>query len=634
MVNRRYPIGPQLVQDGVHFRVWAPDCTCVTVVMKGQSDHDLLPEDNGYFADLVNGVTSGALYRFRLDHDTLAPDPVSSFQPDGPHGPSQVIDPQKFQWTDEDWRGPTLLGTVVYELHIGTFTPEGTWKAAERELPELASLGVNCLEVMPVADFSGRFGWGYDGVNLFAPTRLYGSPDDFRAFVNAAHRLGIAVVLDVVYNHLGPDGNYLGKFASGYFTDRYKTDWGLAINFDGTDSAPVRQYFLTNAEYWIRDFHLDGLRLDATQNIYDSAPHDKHILTQIAERSRAAARNRSVILIAENEPQHPQLCRPVDAGGNGLDALWNDDYHHSAMVALTGRREAYYTDYLGSPQEFVSAAKYGYLYQGQWYSWQEGRRGRPGCDLPHAAFVNFLQNHDQIANSGRGLRAHQQSTPARYRALTALTLLMPGTPMLFQGQEFAASNPFLYFADHPPELAKLVQAGRTEFLSQFPSLADRRMIPELARPHDLQTFQRCKLDFSQRISHAAEYQLTRDLLQLRRTKPGFQPLSARGIDGAVIAPHAFVLRYFFENRQDRLLVVNFGPDLDLSVIPEPLLAPPEEMRWRVALSTEEPKYGGNGVRSPDRDDGGWFIPADVAMVLEGTTDRPEQSQSTAHDHDD
>ncbi|HEV3496357.1 MAG TPA: malto-oligosyltrehalose trehalohydrolase, partial [Actinomycetes bacterium] len=472
--GRRYPVGAELSPDGgVHFRVWAPVRRKVEVVFGEPPGDDgiaeLAPEGDGYFSGLVADAGAGTRYRFCLDgEDYLYPDPASRFQPEGPHGPSQVVDPWAYRWSDMDWKGAALPGQVLYEMHIGTFTREGTWAAAERELPELAAVGITCLEVMPVADFPGRFGWGYDGVNLFAPTRLYGDPDDFRRFVDRAHQLGLAVILDVVYNHLGPDGNYLKAFAPAYFTNKYKTEWGEPINFDGPDSGPVRDYFASNAAYWIDEYHLDGLRLDATQNIYDDTPDPaKHILAEIGRRVRAAAGGRSTLIVNENEPQHPRLARPLDRGGIGLDALWNDDFHHSAMVALTGRNQAYYTDYLGTAQEFVSAVKYGYLYQGQWYSWQGKRRGQPGLDIAPAAFVTFIQNHDQIANSGRGLRAHQLTSPGRYRAMTALMLLAPGTPMLFQGQEFAASAPFLYFADHKPDLAKLVHRGRREFLSQF-----------------------------------------------------------------------------------------------------------------------------------------------------------------------
>lgn len=616
MVDRRFPVGAETRADGVHFRVWAPDCHSVEVVLGNATQYELEREDRGYYSGFISEIGDGTRYQFRLNGVVLAPDPVSRLQPEGPHGPSQIVDPDRFQWTDQEWKGPELVGMVLYEMHIGSFTPEGTWQAAIRQLAELASLGVNCIEVMPVAEFPGQFGWGYDGVALFAPTCLYGLPDDFRQFVNTAHSLGIAVILDVVYNHLGPDGNYLGQFAADYFTHRYATDWGSAINFDGERSESVREFFITNAEYWISEFHIDGLRIDATQNIYDCAPAESHILTCIAQRARRAAAGRHIILVAENEPQHPQLCRPVAKGGNGLDALWNDDFHHTAMVAVTGHREGYYTDYLGSPQEFISAAKYGYLYQGQWYTWHSSLRGRSGLDLPLPTFVNFIQNHDQIANSARGLRVDRLTSPGRYRALTALTLLMPGTPMLFQGQEFASSAPFLYFADHHPELAALVQAGRIGFLRQFPSFEDERMVAQIPAPHDPETFQRCKLDFSERETNRPAYQMTRDLLKLRRTPPGFQP-RARGVDGAVIGPQAFVLRYFFADDQDRLLVVNLGSDLDLQFLPEPLTAPPCGMSWEVIFSTEEPQYGGSGLRSPVREDAGWFVPGELAIVLAG-----------------
>ncbi|MBO0696872.1 MAG: malto-oligosyltrehalose trehalohydrolase [Zavarzinella sp.] len=616
--GRRYPIGAEIAPEGgVHFRVWAPARRTVAVVFGDDRAVGLPPEGNGYFSGLVADTKPGALYRVRLDDDpTLYPDPASRFQPDGPHGPSQVIDPWAYRWSDMNWKGAALLGQVIYEMHIGTFTKEGTWAAAERELPELAAAGITCLELMPVADFPGRFGWGYDGVNLFAPTRLYGDPDDFRRFVDRAHQLGLAVILDVVYNHLGPDGNYLKAFTPAYFTVKYKTEWGEPINFDGPDSGPVREFYASNAAYWIDEYHLDGLRLDATQNVYDDTPDpSKHILAEIGRRVRAAAKGRSTIVVNENEPQHPRLVRPLGQGGIGLDALWNDDFHHSAMVALTGHNEAYYTDFLGTPQEFVSAVKYGYLYQGQWYSWQGKRRGQPGLDVPPAAFITFLQNHDQIANTGRGLRVHQVTSPGRYRAMTALLLLAPGTPMLFQGQEFAASAPFFYFADHNPELNKAIQAGRLEFLSQFPSIADPLMKDVLAPPYALETFESCKLDFRERKTHAGAYGLTKDLLRLRREDPAFRAQKPRGVDGAVLGENAFVLRFFADDGLDRLLVVNLGRDLHLAICPEPLLAPPERCKWRVALSTEDPKYGGSGTGPVETNEEGWRIPGEAAVVL-------------------
>ncbi len=403
-VPRRLPVGVEVLpQGGTHFRVWAPRRQRVAVVIEGEPDILLRTEEDGYFSGLVAVAQAGTLYHFRLDGaSTLYPDPVSRCQPQGPHGPSQVIDPATFHWTDDGWRGPAREGQVIYELHLGTFTAEGTWQAAARQLPDLADVGITLIEVMPVADFPGRFGWGYDGVNLFAPCRLYGSPDDMRRFVDQAHALGLGVILDVVYNHFGPDGNYVREFSEHYFTDRHTTDWGEPINFDDPQSGPVREFYVANAGYWIDEFHLDGLRLDATQNIYDDSAD--HILAAIARRVRQAARGRRTYLVAENEPQQVRLVKPADRGGYGLDALWNDDFHHTALVALTGHNEAYYIDYLGSPQEFISSLKWGYLYQGQHYQWQGHGRGTPALAVPPSAFVHFLSNHDQVANSAHGLR--------------------------------------------------------------------------------------------------------------------------------------------------------------------------------------------------------------------------------------
>jgi maltooligosyltrehalose trehalohydrolase len=523
-----------------------------------------------------------------------------------------VVDPASFRWNDGDWRGVKLPGQVIYELHIGTFTAEGTFASAERELPALAELGVTVIEVMPINEFAGNRGWGYDGVNLFAPTRLYGTPDDMRRFVDRAHALGLAVILDVVYNHFGPDGNYLGAYSKSYFSDRHTTDWGEAINFDGPYSNPVREFFMANAAYWIDEFHMDGLRLDATQNIYDDSAD--HILAGIGRQARTAARGRNTIIVAENESQVTKLVRPLEQGGYGLDALWNDDFHHTARVALSSRAEAYYQDYRGSPQEFISAMKYGYLFQGQRYSWQKKRRGTPSYGLPPAAFVTFIQNHDQIANSGSGERIHRLTSPGRYRALTALTLLGPGTPMLFQGQEFASSSPFLFFADHNEELSRLVRKGRSEFIAQFPSLSSAVIKESLADPGALETFQRCKLDFSERTRHAKVYALHRDLLKLRRSDAVFRAQRPGRLDGAVLSESAFVLRFFGSDGDDRLVVVNLGRDLQLAIVPEPLLAPPAGRTWKLLWSSESAEYA-EGTTPAVETDEGWHIPGESALVL-------------------
>lgn len=598
---------------GVHFRVWAPRRRRVEVVIEGKSAaHPLSPEGNGYFSGEIAEARTGTPYRYRLDGGDAFPDPASRKQPEGPHGPSEVVDPQAFTWSDDKWRGVSIAGQVVYEMHVGTFTREGTWAAAARELGYLADLGVTLIEMMPVAEFPGRFGWGYDGVDLFAPTRLYGAPDDLRRFVDQAHAHGIGVILDVVYNHLGPDGNYLKEFAPDYFSDRYQNEWGEPLNFDGPNSGPVREFFIANAGYWIDEFHMDGLRLDATQQIFDASR--VNVQQEITQRVRAAARGRGTVIVAENEPQDIKLVRPIADGGYGMDALWNDDFHHSTRVALTARNEAYLSEYLGKPQEFISAVKYGYLYQGQRYAWQKKRRGTAGLSLPPCAFVNYMQNHDQIANSARGLRCHDLASPGRYRALTALTLLAPGTPMFFQGQEFAASTPFLYFADHNPDLAAAVRRGREEFISQFPSIGQSDMRGRLADPSDPKTFERCILDFAEREKHAHMLDFHRDLLRLRREHAAFRAQRRRGVDGAVLGEQAFVLRYF-DDEGDRLVLVNLGRDIHLVPAPEPLLAPPEGMRWETLWSSDDTRYGACGTPLIESEDDGWHLPGESTVVM-------------------
>ena len=614
---RRMAIGAEVHDDGVDFRVWAPASPQVGLVLAEDAALErapriipLEPGERGYFSGFIPDARAGMHYKFQLETG-LFPDPTSRFQPDGPHGASRIVDPRKFPWSDSHWRGIEPAKQVLYEMHLGTFTPEGTWSAAAAQLSELAELGVTTLELMPVADFPGRHGWGYDGVSFFAPTRLYGEPDDFRAFVDRAHALNLAVILDVVYNHLGPDGNYLRAFSEDYFSEQ-QTEWGDALNFDGPNCEAVRQFFVSNAAYWIGEYHLDGLRLDATQQIFDRSAD--HLLAEITRAVRRAARGRHTYVVAENEPQQTRLVRSPAEGGYGLDALWNDDFHHSALVAATGRREAYYTDYAGTPQEFVSAAKWGFLFQGQRYQWQKARRGSAGLDLQPAQFVVFLENHDQVANSLRGQRLHNLTPPAMLRALTALLLLGPATPMLFQGQEFAASAPFIYFADHHPELAEAVEKGRAEFLRQFPSIAAPETAGWLPRPQDPENFRRCILDFRERAQHREIYALHKELLELRRTDPLLGKVLKGGYDGAVLGPTAFLLRFFGQPEDDRLLLVNLGADLHLRSVPEPLLAPPHGRRWKLHWSSEEPRYGGGGTPAIETK-AGWQLPAYSAILM-------------------
>lgn len=614
--TRRLPIGAEYRPGhGTHFRVWAPAARRVHVVFEGALPAtELEAEGGGYFSGAVAAAGPGARYRYRLDDGEAFPDPASRWQPEGPHGPSEVVALDAFDWTDGDWRGVGPRGQVLYEMHIGTFTPEGTYEAALAHLPYLRDVGITVLELMPVNEFNGPFGWGYDGVNLFAPTRLYGRPDDLRRFIDRAHALGLGVILDVVYNHFGPSGNYLTRFSPDYISKRYVNEWGDAINFDGEASAPVREFFACNAAYWIDEFHFDGLRLDATQCLFDAG--ETHIVTEIARRARAAAPGRSIYLTAENEPQHAEIARPVERGGMGLDALWNDDFHHSATVAATGGSEAYFTETRGTPQELISAVKWGFLYQGQWYAWQKKRRGHAALDLPAHAFITFLENHDQVANSARGQRLHQLTSPGRHRALTALLLLAPGTPLLFQGQEFAASTPLTYFACHEDELNELVRKGRHEFLQQFPNIASEAGGKLLPIPADEATFQRCKLDHAERERgpHARVLHLHRDLLRLRREDPVFCAQDSSRLHGAVLGPEAFLLRWLDPAGDDRLLLVNLGATLPLLPMPEPLLAPPPGCRWKLLWHSEDPRYGGNGMMDPEGEHS-WRLPAHALAVL-------------------
>ncbi len=621
-IQRRYPIGAELIgPNETHFRVWAPKAQHLDLVLEERvaNDakrifHSLQADEDGYFSGTA-GVGAGALYRFRLnDGENFYPDPASRFQPDGPHGSSCVVDPTKFAWSDAEWRGTAMKGQIIYEMHIGTFTKEGTWHAATEQLAELAHIGITVIEMMPVADFPGEFGWGYDGVDFFAPSHLYGTPEDLRAFIDRAHSLGLALILDVVYNHFGPDGNYLGVFSDDYLVREKENEWGNAINFDGPNSGPVREFFITNGRYWIEEFHFDGFRFDATHAIRDQS--SEYIIGAVGRAARKAAGSRSIILIAENDLQEAKMARPRYVGGDDLDGMWNDDFHHSAVVALTGRSQAYYGDYRGAPQEFISAAKQGFLYQGQALSWQKALRGTPTFGISPEVFVSFIENHDQIANTGPGERLRFQTSPGRYRAMTALLLLGPWTPLLFQGEEFGASSPFLFFADiGDSSVRDAIRRGRAEWLAPFLSVTEEEARRRLPAPDYPDVFARCKLDFSEREKNRELYELHVDLLKLRREDSRFQQQIRGGIDGAVLGPASFVLRYFSKENDDRLLVVNFGKSQVLEPAPEPLLAPPSGCRWETLWTSDSPRYGGTGSAAVATQEQ-WVLPAECAVALQ------------------
>ncbi len=606
-------LGACVEPNSVRFRVWAPKATGVDVVLLDERIHPLSKEGAGYFSGRVTDARAGMTYRYQVDGGPGIPDPCSRFQPEGPHGPSLIVDPSEYEWTDHEWRGVRIQGQVLYEMHIGAFTKEGSFDAAIHKLDDLKRLGVTLLEIMPVAEFPGRWNWGYDGVDLFAPAHVYGDHQAFKRFVNAAHRRELGVILDVVYNHFGPDGNYLSAFSDEYVTDRYPNEWGQAINFDGPESSEVRKYFIDNACYWIREFHLDGLRFDATQAIHDSSA--THILGEISQRVRLVAQPRIVVLIAECESQEIRAIDPVEQGGWGLDGVWSDDFHHACRVAATGRREAYYTDYRGTSQELISLLKRSFLYQGQRYEWQRKPRGTEVKDEAASRFVFYLQNHDQVGNSVHGERLDRQTSPGRYRALLALLLLAPQTPMLFMGQESGATSPFLFFVDYGgSEIASQVFQGRKAFLSQFPSYATAEAQQAISDPNDATTFQRSKLHFSESYTQSPLYRLHCDLLRIRREDLVISSQARDRLDGAVLSPHALALRYLEAGGFDRLLLLNLGPDLHYVPAPEPLLAPRSNRRWELIWSSNDPRYGGPGASNPLTDQG-WHIPAESAWLL-------------------
>ena len=601
-------------RNGVtRFRVWAPEARTVEVCIEHPIalTVELERATDGYFVGESTSIRSGALYKYAVDGKGPWPDPCSRYQPQGPHGPSAVVD-DTYAWRDAEWRGATLEGQVLYELHVGTFTREGTFDAALQRLTYLRDLGITMIELLPVAECPGRWNWGYDGVQLFAPFHHYGAPDDFKHFVDAAHALGIAVILDVVYNHLGPDGNYLKCFSPHYFSKTYQTEWGEALNFDAEHCYGARDFVINNAKYWVNEFHLDGFRLDATQSIFDSG--HPHVIAQMVRESRAIT-NRHLVFIAENEPQRGEHLLPPEQGGFGLDGMWNDDFHHSMRVALTGSRDGYFLDYTGRAQELLSAIKHGFLYQGQYYYWQKKQRGSPLRGVPRHACVHFLQNHDQVANTGVGDRVHTYVSPRRYRAATAVLLLGPQTPLLFMGQEFSASNRFMFFADHNEGLRGVVHKGRREFVSQFRAYATDRVQAAIRDPAEEQTFLESKLNWDELEHHAHALALHKDLLRLRREDPLISGGSSVDIDGAILSESAFILRWFDPGSADRLLIVNFGCELRLDPAPEPLLAPPRDKTWELVWSSEDPLYGGLGVIDPVSTDGRWSIPSECAALL-------------------
>lgn len=535
----------------------------------------LTRHEDGYHRGADREGQVGDRYRFVVDRAGPFPDPASRWQPEGVHGPSMVIDPT-YMWTDQSWSRPPFRDLVIYELHVGAFTPQGTFRAVIERLPHLRSLGVTAVEIMPIADFPGQRSWGYDGVCLYAPARCYGHPDDLRELVNTAHRLGLAVLLDVVYNHLGPDGNYLSQFSEFYFNPIHQTPWGSALNFDGPHCEAVRSFFLSNVAYWMDEFHIDGLRLDATHTICDDST--KYLLEEIAE----VVHLRGGYVIAEDERNLAKLIAAQPEGGHGLDAVYADDFCHTVQLALGDER--YGEDFTGAAQELTTELKEGWLYQGQ-VSQRHGRpRGTPPGGLPPERFMFCISNHDQIGNRAFGERLHQLTTPEAFRAASALLLLSPYTPQIFMGQEWAATSPFLYFTDHHEELGKLVSQGRRLEFARFADFADADLVAQIPDPQDLATFECSKLDWSEPTQepHSGVLALYRECLRLRMFDAAFRPASREGWE---VTHRGIIDLHLRSNRHHwRLLVCLRGGCAALPIVEG----------WQLVLSSNETRFGGTG----------------------------------------
>ena len=590
------PLGANVGSGGVRFGVWAPEADRIDVRIEGDggpTTHPMTRAGDGTWDVTVPGIGAGARYRFVLgDQGDGFPDPYSRSQPDGVHGASEVIDPATFAWTDSDWPGLSADGQVIYEVHVGTMTPEGTFAALAGQLPELKRLGVTVIELMPVAQSSGRWNWGYDGVDLFAPNHAYGRPDDLRRLVDTAHGLGLGVILDVVYNHFGPEGNYLRAFSEDYFTDRHMSPWGEGINYDGPEHERVRELAISNALAWVAEYHMDGFRLDATDAIIDDSP--VHLVAELTARARELAAPRSIAVYAEDARNDVSRIRPVDKGGEGLDGVWADDFHHEVRVLLTGGREGYFQDYEGSTKGIAHTLNDGFGYQGEMSPNLGHTRGTRVTDEPASAFVFCIQNHDQVGNRPFGDRLHHDVALDRYAAASALLLLAPETPLLFMGQEFAASTPFLYFTDHSGDLGGLVTEGRRAEFKGFAAFADADLRHSIPDPQAELTFTASKLDLAERETNAGIYRLYQDLLALRRDDPVLAVRDRSTSQAGPVGARAVALvRQHGDAR--RLLVANFGAALTIRVAHNPLLAKLPEGEWTRTLSTADERYGGPGT---------------------------------------
>jgi maltooligosyltrehalose trehalohydrolase len=574
------PFGAQPTEQGVRFRIWAPSCKEAGLCLPGPpgdgSREQVLPMDaqgGGWFELTVPETGAGTRYRFEVNA-TRVPDPASRFNPEDVHNASEVIDPAAFAWRDTGWRGRPWEEAVIYELHVGTFSPEGTFKGVIERLDYLAELGVTAIELMPVADFPGSRNWGYDGVLPYAPESRYGRPEDLKELVQAAHERNLMVLLDVVYNHFGPEGNYLHIYAKEFFTEHHHTPWGAAINFDDAGSHEVREFFMHNALYWLKEYHFDGLRLDAVHAIIDDS--SPHILIELAERVHAGMEPaRQVHLVLENDANKARYL-----GHGWYAAQWNDDIHHALHVLSTGESDGYYLDYAERPAYHLGRClAEGFAYQGEVSAYRNFEtRGEGSHHLPPQAFVSFLQSHDQVGNRAFGERITQIGREEAIRAAAAVYLLAPNIPMLFMGEEFAANSPFQFFCDFGDDLRKAVTQGRRREFAQFTRFSDSAIQDAIPDPNAVQTFLASKIDWNslQHEVHADWLKYYRNLLRLRRDiivprlrgMKGQEGVKSQEADFEVFAPRALRVQWQLGDESTLRLLANFS-DEDVGVATPP-----------------------------------------------------------------
>ncbi len=617
MKNRTYSQGAELIGSGVSFRTWAINKSMVEVVLMDDRANLLrtLPmtkDADGYYLLETGEASAGMLYQYRLD-GRLFPDPASRFQPLGVHGPSQIIDPSTFHWTDQGWRRPDINDWVIYELHVGTFTSLGSYLAIIDHFDHLIRLGITVVELMPIADFPGTRNWGYDGVALYAPCHSYGTPDDLRYLINAAHQAGLSVVLDAVYNHLGPDGNYLGDYSPNYYNSTHHTPWGAAFNFDEIDSGVVRRLFIENAIYWLEEFHFDGFRLDATHAIPDES--SKHLIQEITEETQ----KRGGVVICEDPRNERLIVTPREKGGYGCDAVWADDFHHVVRVQLTGEDEGYIGYFEGTPEELLRTMREGWLFTGQIQ--KDGiPRGTPGAQIEPQHFVHCISNHDQVGNRAFGDRLHQIVSPEAYRSASALLLLSPYTPMLFMGQEWGCSSPFCYFTDHEPQLGHNITEGRRKEFKQFSAFRDPESRQRIPDPQAKETFLKSKLVWSEVTSPEKAWllRLYQDLIRFRRTKLVERRRGTWQVE--LVAPFTLALRYHSVPGSGAALVLIQLVSTQTIVGAEAVvLRPRKGSGWQFAISSNQPIYGGEqpGLYDPKKKEFSLNQPETIVFLEEG-----------------